>query len=113
MRFIDYYKKRLIAGIEPDRLKQILLGNTDVTARKMDNGSIILSNNKIIKCVDHYYKPANEEDIVRCGSKSPLIRCNAARKALGTNRLSRMECIQCHLMCMAYIDAKSGTIKRK
>lgn len=113
MRFIDFYLQRFICGIEPERFERILRGADDkITARTTDNGSIYLSNHKIVRCVRYYYERIDDDkNQPKSTSKNAYLQCQTTRDAFGGSAIGRMECKECHLNCIRLL--RQGNLKRK
>lgn len=92
---------RLVEGIDNDKLKDILLGNDKyisvVTAK---NSVIILSNKKIIKCIEKYYKTTDDQLLKKTGTSNfcyqNLVTCG--------NTCGVYNCVQCHLDCIEKVE---------
>ena len=113
MKFSDYYFQRFICGLEPGRLEQVLRNaDEEISARPTDNGSLYLSNHKIIKCVRYYYERADDDhSYQQTRSQNNYLQCQATRDAFGGSSIGKMECRECHLNCLRLL--RQGNLKRK
>lgn len=111
MKFSEFYAQRFIAGLEPDRLRKVLMQeDLELTATAINNGSILIKpTGKIVKCVSNYYKPVGGSVIKKKPRQNVYLNCQVTRTNLGV-RCDNVECKICHRIC---IDSfKRGTLER-
>lgn len=94
-----------IEGIHKETVKEILQQrHPTIKITTMRHGTIILNNNKIIKCVQRYYAGANGKPIKPVKS---IHACVEYQKALDVN-CPNYSCLACHLQCLEKL--KNGNL---
>lgn len=114
MRIIDFYNKRFVANMPPDRFGKVLTGaDEEITVRVLGNGSMLLSNSKVIKCVSNYYDTIDDKKLPSSAMvNSQYLHCINVRKIIGCDSIvDRMDCKFCHLNCLRLVLEKK--LKRK
>jgi len=74
------------------------------------NGVMILSDNKVINCVENYYE-LPEGRKIKGGKGNQYLRCRQIRNAYNLDTVSNLDCIRCHIACLK--AEKDGEMKRK
>lgn len=107
MDLIEYYLRTGIEGYRIKTLTDILAGsNPDIHVKNLSHeGSIFLTNNRIIKCVMNYYRTCDKQ-VTNKDIKSNNNKCFYVQKALGITRVSSYNCTDCHLQCSNKFKAK-------
>lgn len=118
MNLIDLMREADIEGITLSELKDVLTHNhSSIKIRNAANGTIVLSNRAIIKCVKNYYTNPNKEARKPVGVNI----CHTVHQNLDIHGVSANNCSSCHLNCLAKKDngqlqmimKKSSTKRRK
>lgn len=92
-----------IEGIHKETVKEILCQRHPyIKISLMRNGAIILSNNKIIKCVQRYYYDETNRPIKEVKS---IHACSEYQKKLGIE-CAPYSCLLCHLQCLEKLNRK-------
>lgn len=103
---IDIY---LIAGVSFGRLRKILCGlDASVSVRSIANGTILLSNNRVLSCVSEIWKLKGEKKIKK--KANAYISCAYVQSALSLREVKEMDCKNCHLECIK--RWKDGQLER-
>lgn len=99
MNTMDLLRGPMIENISFEELSQVLLtplsGNVSVRTKR--NGLIVLTDNRIVKCVSEYYQPVGEKPIKASGANP----CHKIHKGFAINNVPANSCELCHLQCMA------------
>lgn len=98
-----------IEGIHKEEVTNILnQRHPSIRISLSRHGNIILSNNKIIKCVSRYYADSSGQPfLIR---KSSTHQCHEVRKAANIDCPTN-SCISCHLQCLEKLKEGNLTIK--
>lgn len=118
MNLIDLLRSADIEGLTLPELKDVLThSHPSIRIRNAANGTIVLSNRAIIKCVNNYYTNPNKP------AKKPagVNICHTVHQNLDIHGVSANHCSTCHLSCLAKKDTgelqlilkKSSTKRRK
>lgn len=123
MDLIDLYKIRSVEGLCPIEWYAILeenlendstnnFGNahldTEIHIKNSGPGVIILSNNKIVKCVIDYYKYRDES---KNNKKSSTLsnQCYEVKRHFDLPVTGTKDCVSCHKMCL---DLRNNMVLR-
>lgn len=106
-----------IEGYDPADLFRILTHQDEsIHVTSSRNGSIILSNRKIIKCVENYYRHPTIKPV----KAKSVNTCHAVHKNLNITTVASNSCESCHIACMAkkkdnelFTAIKSSSKRRK
>lgn len=119
MNLVSLLNNRNIEGIQETILKEILEGtHPSVGIKYSGNGLVVLTNNKVIKCVKNYYVNPNEHGKFGGSSELNASQCFNIQKYMGlvqpdeplaTILVNR--CGVCHLACLR--KKEEGKLKRK
>lgn len=98
MNLVTLFNQRQIVGISEGTLRLILEDRfPEIHVKKSGNGLIMLSNNKIIKCVQEYYTVPGKKKIQHSG----ISKCYKVQQEIGVlEEVSLNDCTRCHLACM-------------
>lgn len=118
MNLIDLMRSATIEGLTIEEFKDVLnYTHPSIRIRNAANGTIVLSNRAIIKCVNNYYTNTNKT------AKKPVgvNICHTVHQNLDIQGVSANHCSDCHLNCLSKKDAgqlrliqkKSFTKRRK
>lgn len=118
MNLIDLLKGANIEGLSLSELKDVLNHtHPSIRVRSDANGTIVLSNRAIVKCVNNYYmnphKPAKKPAGVNI--------CHTVHSNFDIHSVSANHCSACHLHCLskrdkgelALLPKKSSSKRRK
>lgn len=107
MNLVFRYHELGIEGIPSAILQQILGGTHAIKVKTATSGMIMLTTNKVIKCVKDYYD--TEEGMKPL--KKVSNQCYYVQNSLGIKNVQNYQCATCHLHCMDM--AKEGKLIRK
>lgn len=97
-----------IEGIPKEELKTILCQNhPSIRISTMRHGNIILSNNKIVKCISNYYALANGSQFKKAKTTN---MCYDYQKQ-GDIQCPPYACMACHLQCLEKLKEGNLIIK--
>ena len=118
MNLIDLMRSNTIEGLTLEEFKEVLnYSHPSVRIRNAANGTIVLSNRAIVKCVNNYYTNPN-----RIAKKPVGVNvCHTVHQNFDIQGVSANHCGDCHLNCLSKRDAgqlkmivkKSSTKRRK
>lgn len=97
-----------IEGMHKEQIVSILnQQDPSIKISTMRHGNIILSNNKIIKCISKYYNK---------GSGEPFNACKTTNMCYHYQKEANIECppyscLACHLQCLNKLKEGNLTIK--
>lgn len=107
MNLVFRYHKIGIEGIPSAMLRQILEGSHATKVKMANGGMLMLTTNKIIKCVKEYY---NTQEGMK-PLKKVSNQCYYVQTGLGITNVNNYACAHCHLKCQDMI--KEGKLIRK
>lgn len=107
MNLVFRYYELGIEGIPATMLQQILGGSHAIRVKAATPGMLMLTTNKVIKCVKEYYD--TEEGIKPL--KKVSNQCFYVQNGLGIKNIPNYQCAQCHLHCIDMV--KEGKLIRK
>jgi len=97
-----------IENIHKEIVKEVLQQrHPTIKITTMRHGTIILNNNKIIKCVHRYYADKNGKPIKAIKS---IHACAEYQKALDID-CPNYSCLACHLQCLEKLNNNELQIK--
>ena len=98
MNLVDLYNGGFIVGLREKELEDILLNRHSMLAIKTEsNGMLLLTNNKVVKCIRYYYK-TKEAPLKK--TNSAAIQCYNIQQHFDIKDIGVFSCISCHLRCI-------------
>jgi hypothetical protein len=107
MNLVYRYYELGIEGIPSSMLQQILEGTHAIKVKVASPGMIMLTTNKVIKCVKEYYNTKEGMKPLKKVSN----QCYYVQTGLDIQNVGNYQCAQCHLKCSNML--KEGKLIRK
>lgn len=105
MQLSEVIKKFCVGHMYPSKLKQVLMGeHPTVRIRKVQNGTILMSQGITVKCIIEYYEnPIGKK--IKKNMKNIIERCRTIRKDFDLlYSCSDLDCQACHLACLNAVE---------
>lgn len=90
-----------IEGMSTTQLKSILNGADPIKVQMSNGGMMMLTNQRIVKCVINYYGRRNMPAMKKMSNQ-----CFATQQALNITGVNNYSCASCHMKCMDMHDNK-------
>jgi hypothetical protein len=101
MNIIMRYLNSGIEGYTNKDLRDILEGKSSVQVQWCSNGTIMLNNLRMIKCVKEYYV---KEGMIKSNKKMSN-ECFQVQKSLNVSSVTNYNCSTCHIHCISRREA--------
>jgi len=86
-----------IEGIPLNQFKNILEDKSGISVKTIGKGMLILSDNKLIKCVNNYYATREMKPTSKIKASN---QCYYTQKDLDIKGIANYSCKDCHLRCI-------------